>query len=251
MDSTVIAVTMLTAAAGASGQAPADPKLRSQWMASVEDLALTLYRRSQDLADQIEMLADVQPVRGVITSVKDASGRGLITIRPTMGNDQDKPEDFRTPWLSEPRGQALFEEAKALVGVEVRIGKWYEEGAQGRKYRMAAWIEPLRGGGGEHTPEPARAPAPQAAPAPAPTPATNGHASKPEPGVKLADLAQPDSLAQLIANVESALGLSALDATQHVAKVGTTALSQPTPMQEWRQPHIAKVWRALVSHEPF
>lgn len=139
------AVDLIAAAVVASPPAPAEPAGRSAWLQGVGDLAVNLYRQAQALDADIAQLAAVQPITGVIVKVEDVKGRGVITLRPTMGRDQETTEDLRTPFLNEPRGAALFAQAKALVGATCRFGKFMEQrqDGSGQKIRMVAWIDAL------------------------------------------------------------------------------------------------------------
>lgn len=142
------AVALVAAAVAAAPPAPAagttgSPN-RQHWLADVGELATALYRQAQRVDLEVERLAETTPIAGVIVSVAEATGRGLITLRPTMGahaSDPEATEPLRTPWLSEPAGAALFAQARSLIGRHVRLGKYLETGADGRRFRMVAWID--------------------------------------------------------------------------------------------------------------
>lgn len=175
------ALALVTAAAGAAGPCPADPIGAQRWGARVNELAVEMYRMVPTVAQRCGRLAAAEPVMGVIVSVEERSGRGLINIRPTMGRDQTKLEDFRTPFLNEPRGRAMFDLARALVGHHCRFGKVMEafstdEGA--KKMRLCEWIEDLGADpNAPATPRPAARPA-QHRPAHS-QPPTHHHAGAP------------------------------------------------------------------------
>jgi hypothetical protein len=158
---------LVVAAAQAAGVAPAGASERGAWMAGVRSLAVDLYRLSHDLVPDLEQLAEATAITGVIVEVKDQSGRAVITIRPTMGtHEPDKLEDLRTPWLNEPKGAAMAAQARALIGVQCRFGKFVEAIDASKKVRMCLWLEPI--GAAPASPSaPAPSPRPQAPAAPA------------------------------------------------------------------------------------
>ena len=138
------AAALVAAAAGAVGPCPAETAARAEWERLVGDAAFGLLRLVPAVMERAEVLAACSPVTGVITAVDEVSGRGKITIRPTMGSGDGKPEDFRTAWLSEREGRAMTTLARSLVGRHCRFGKRLESTKSGqRKVRMCEWIEDL------------------------------------------------------------------------------------------------------------
>ncbi len=176
------AVALIVAAADVVGACPPGPEARSSWEGEVRTVAFDLLRMVPDVVERAAVLAACHPVTGVIVSVRDVSGRAVITTRPTMGNRDS--EDFRTPWLNEPEGAAMAARARALVGRHVRIGKRIEATADGqRKVGMCEWITDLGPGPEASPPAPAHTPsrtAPAKAPPAAPTaaPAAGGTSSR-------------------------------------------------------------------------
>lgn len=166
------ALGLTAAAAAASGPVPGDPVERARWLADVAELAAALYRPSQDVEAVLAEYAKCRVVRGVILEAKEQvgqngpTGRGLVVIKPTMGEHADDPdatEPMRTPWLNERRGASLLAQAVALAGtgIECRFGKWNDTidgGTQkGKKRGMVAWLEPTGRGtppGTERPPQP-------------------------------------------------------------------------------------------------
>jgi hypothetical protein len=135
------AVALVAAAAGAitADQAPN----AAVWERLVRERADVLLRIVPAVVERSAVLAACRPVTGVIVSVTDVSGRAVIVTRPTMGT-QDKPENFRTPWLNEPAGSALATLARSLIGRHCRLGKRVEATADGqKKVGMVEWIEDL------------------------------------------------------------------------------------------------------------
>lgn len=127
--------------AAAAGSCPADAP---DWSAQVRARAFELLRLVPDVVQRAAVLDECRPVTGVILSVKDVSGRAVITTRPTMGTQEDgKTEDFRTPWLNEPDGAAMAARARSLVGHHCRFGKRVEAAGPDKKVRMCEWIEDL------------------------------------------------------------------------------------------------------------
>lgn len=186
----ITAVGLVGAAAAALAPAPSDPAERSRWMVDLTSLATALYRPAQVVEGHLQVLADCRPVRGVILEAKPQvgnkgpTGRGLVVIRPTMGehaNDPDATEPMRTPWLNEPRGAALLAQAQALVGVECWFGKWTDAVDAKRKRGMVEWIEPLAATAAAARPPAAEPRQVGAAPAPARTPQAAAAPSGPPP----------------------------------------------------------------------
>lgn len=213
------ALALITTAAVAAGPAPAGALERAAWLGDVTDLATTLYRKAQEVDAELVVLAEVRVIRGVILTAEAHSSRGLITIRPTMGNHSDDPnatEVLRTPWLNEPRGAALLAQAQALAGTGAmcRFGKWNEvidAGSQkGNKRGMVAWIE-AAGAGPTDQPQP-RAET-QGSTAQAHTgPTTNGAGPQPEPSAAERDLVKLRNIrlgnhSQLVAAARDHLGM--------------------------------------------
>lgn len=143
------AAALVAAAAGAAGLCPPEPAARAAWERRVIDGAYGLIR----LLPVVEALADCTSVTGVVLSVKEHSGRGVITIRPTIGNPEPgKTEDFRTPFLNDAMGQAMFDQARSLIGHHCRFAKRVEEIEGGRKkVRMCEAIEDLGAASGSAT----------------------------------------------------------------------------------------------------
>jgi len=142
------ALQLLTMAAHAAPPWPTDPAGRQTWLDDVAAMAVQLYRTAAAVDSGIDVLSTCTPITGVIVHVGEVAGRGVITIRPTMGAEADDPsatEDLRTPWLSEPAGARLVEQARSLMGRPCRFGKWYDLVAngprKGQRVRMCAWIE--------------------------------------------------------------------------------------------------------------
>lgn len=136
------AAGLVAAAACSMGVCPTDPAGAATWERAVAGRAHSLARMVGPLTERLAILAEVKPVTGVIVSVRSASGRAVITTRPTMGNRQT--EDFRTQWLNEPAGAALAALAQSLVGRHVRLGKRLESTADGqKKVGMVEWITDL------------------------------------------------------------------------------------------------------------
>ena len=138
------AAVLVAAAAGAAGPCPTEPVARAEWDRTVQETALGLLRLVPSVVERYVVLAACTPITGVITAVDEVSGRGKITIRPTMGTGDNHTEDFRTAWLSEREGRAMTTLAQSLVGRHCRFGKRLEPTTDGRKkVRMCEWIEDL------------------------------------------------------------------------------------------------------------
>lgn len=138
------AVALVAAAAGAAGPCPEETAARAEWERRVGDAAFGLLRLIPAVIERAEVLASCSPVTGVITAVDEVSGRGKITIRPTMGTQDGTTEDFRTAWLSDREGVAMTTLARSLVGRHCRFGKRLESTRSGQqKVRMCEWIEDL------------------------------------------------------------------------------------------------------------
>ena len=139
-----VAISLLAAAAGATGPRPAEPQAQQEWERTVQETAFGLLRLVPSVVERSMVLAACTPITGVITAVDDVSGRGKITIRPTMGTGDGHAEDFRTAWLSEREGRAMSTLARSLVGRHCRFGKRLESTKTGQqKVRMCEWIEEL------------------------------------------------------------------------------------------------------------
>lgn len=237
-------VQLIVAAAGATGPVPTEAAGRGVWLASVTELAADLYRSAQGLGALIEEYDQCKVIPGLVVRVEEHSGRGIVILKPHIGDNQDEPERLRTPWLNEPRGAALFAQARALVGQNVRVGKWVEQfkdprdDGKSKKMVFLSWIEPAG------RVEQAERSAPAAArrdPAPL---AADTRPSKDDP---LDGVSPPSTLADLLELATVHMGLD----TQGVADAGTRALATATPMADWKQPHVVKVWRELVASVPF
>ena len=143
LDSSAAAV-LVAAAAGAAGPCPTEHAARAEWERTVQETAFGLLRLVPAVVDRSVVLAACTPITGVITAVDEVSGRGKITIRPTMGTGDGQAEDFRTAWLSEREGRAMTTLARSLVGRHCRFGKRLESTKSGQqKVRMCEWIEDL------------------------------------------------------------------------------------------------------------
>jgi len=138
------AVSLVAAAATASGPCPHEPQAQQEWERMVQETAFGLLRLVPSVVERSMVLAACTPITGVITAVEEVSGRGKITIRPTMGTGDNQTEDFRTAWLSEREGRAMTTLARSLVGRHCRFGKRLESTKSGQqKVRMCEWIEDL------------------------------------------------------------------------------------------------------------
>ena len=138
------AVALVAAAASVSGPCPHEPQAQQEWERTVQETAFGLLRLVPSVVERSMVLAACTPITGVITAVDEVSGRGKITIRPTMGTGDGQTEDFRTAWLSEREGRAMTTLARSLVGRHCRFGKRLESTKTGQqKVRMCEWIEDL------------------------------------------------------------------------------------------------------------
>lgn len=112
------------------------------WLNAVRELAVDLSRVCADVSVRAGRVAVAKPITGVITGVEARSGRGVITMRPTMGKDE--PEQLRTAWLREAHGRAMFDRAQSLVGRHCEFGKFLEATEDGQQaVRMCEWIDDL------------------------------------------------------------------------------------------------------------
>ena len=238
------AVSLVAAAASVSGPCPHDPQAQQEWKRTVQETAFGLLRLVPSVVERSIVLAACTPITGVITAVDEVSGRGRITIRPTMGTGEGKPEDFRTAWLSEREGRAMTAMARSLVGRHCRFGKRLESTKSGQqKVRMCEWIEEL-------------GPDPDSSPTTSPTP--------PRSSAKRVALARPSG--GTVPSSRSVLDVAALRrlrpetttdlhqlAGQHLGLDNATIeqealkLLGPTPAGGRTKTQVLRLWNQMVT----
>lgn len=163
------AAALIAAGATAAGPCPTDPAGAAAWERRVAERACALAALVPAVAERMARVTECKSVTGIIVSVRNVSGRAVITTRPTMGNRET--EDFRTDWLNEPAGAAMAARARALVGHHVRLGKRIEKTRDGQKsVGMCEWIEDLGPAEASAPPAPAAVPPRSAAVAATPAP---------------------------------------------------------------------------------
>lgn len=235
----------------AAGTAPTDPMERARWLSDVRSLTVDLYRMAEAVRPDLEVLAQVQPVTGIIRRVSEQSGRAVISFEPTMGNKEPgELEDLRTPWLNTPQGAQLADLARSLIGHHCAMGKWYDDMGGGRKVRMCAWIEP--------TGQPAQAPAgrptqervvgsPPADSAPQTNdrrPADGAHGNVPERGMDEPSLFAftPASSAELTVWAREALDMP----EERVREIAGETLRPLEPGTRRSRDELRHLWRECV-----
>ncbi len=206
------ALALVTAAAGAAGACPLGQE--QAWSTRVTELAVGMYRLVDTVSERVGLLCASKWITGVITGVEERSGRAHITIRPTMGNSTDPEPPLRTPWLSEPRGRAMCDQARALMGHHCRFAKWtdsFADGGKTKKACMLEWIEDL----GADPAAPAAPAARHAAPASAPAATPGPDAPPVAEGYVALRAMRPTTLAELwnLADTHLNIDAATVDAT--------------------------------------
>jgi len=234
-----VAISLLAAAAGAAGPRPPEPQAQQEWERTVQETAFGLLRLVPSVVERSMVLAACTPITGVITAVDEVSGRGKITIRPTMGTGDGKAEDFRTAWLSEREGRAITTLARSLVGRHCRFGKRLESTKSGQqKVRMCEWIEEL-GPDPEASASSGRNPS-------AAAPAAAGVAAG-APGPAPLDVAElrrlrPGAMKELLRLANQHLGLD-VDKIEHE---GLVLLGRPSAGGRTKT-QVLRLWNQLVT----
>ncbi len=240
------AVSLVAAAASVSGPCPRDPQAQQEWERSVQETAFGLLRLVPSVVERSVILAACTPITGVITAVDEVSGRGRITIRPTMGTGEGKPEDFRTAGLSEREGRAMTTLARSLVGRHCRFGKRLESTKSGQqKVRMCEWIEDLG-------PDPDPDSSPTTSPTPPRTSAKRVALARPSVGAVPSSRSAPDVAALRRLRPGTTTDLHQL-AGQHLGLDNATIeqealkLLGPAPAGGRTKTQVLRLWNQMVT----
>lgn len=150
------ALDLITAASQACGTAPGDPDGKRTWLTQVSALAMDLYALADTLTERLATVESAVRFKGHITDVRlvqrGSSQKAEVTYSALSGDDVGKVETITTSFIGEPEGDAVYAQAKALIGRDALLGKVHDIGDDRRKYKRLVLVQPVGGGAAQPSP---------------------------------------------------------------------------------------------------